>query len=187
LTKSFSTTSFSTISFETRDYVDVGESKGQSKKNNKWRNYIASLARAFKRLFPQPKPQAKEEPEPFVMPPVQPKKTITILAKEPETIQEAERLVTINDKWEMPKISVVASTPPPPKEYPVIKDIFAAPIIMKRPHLPGYTVSSGEHFEHSIVNQSRLPKPKINSKAASILLQLLTIEAIIDGISDDSE
>jgi hypothetical protein len=186
LVHSFSTTSFSAISFATRDYVDVGENKGQSKKNNKWRNYIASLARTFKRLFTrQPQP---EEPTPIPIPAAQPRKTVTILAKEPETIQEAEQLVTINDKWEMPKpkASIVASSPPP-VVYPVIKNTFAAPIIMKRPHLPGYAVSSGEHFEHSIVNQSRLPKPKINSKTASILLQLLTIEAIIDGISDDGE
>ena len=190
---SFSTTSFSTISFATRDYVDVPV-KGHSRNRNKFRDYMARLARDFARIF---RPRVKqEEPQPLpplsqTLPPIQPPKTVTILAKEPETIQEAEQIITLNDKWVKPvdspsPLSFVASVPAVEyKPKPVIKhEEYANPLLQKKTEFTPYLVAEGQHIE-SHFQQQRKPRPAISSKAASVLLQLLIMDAVLSDNSAD--
>lgn len=185
---SFSPISFSSVSF------DIGQenvTSTGSKKRNKFRDYIRKLGqdlRNFFRIKPTPQPP---EPEPIPIPKTQTPKTVAILAKQPETIQEAEQIQTINDKW-----SIVASAPAPKpipiptvfepaKEIPIppaIGQPKIIPLLQKQAHFQSYKVGEGEHIESEFQPIPK-PRPKLNSKVASILVNLLVLsemEAMLD-------
>jgi len=178
---SFSVVSFSPVSF------DVGQEQSPGttpKKSNRWRAWINSLARDFRNFFKIK--QRPPEPEPVVIPPPQPPKTVTILA-EPPTMET--KLETLNDKW-----SVVASAPESAilhnvtndTIYPLILNPLTTPLIQtkvtlpkatRQPLIPPYRVGEGSHIESAILH---FKKPRNRSKTASTintLMILLEIES----------
>lgn len=173
---SFSPISFSPLSFTIQPTPGAG---GKPKKRNKFRDFFNRLGRDFKRIFYPPLPETE-------IPPEQPRLTTTIIDKPPETVAEAAQLETLNDKWKMPDIpkpvlvskaaaeSAILHISEPP---PVIIQPSAQPLKQTVPHMEAYKVAEGEHIESQIIPLPR-PKPKINSRSAAILIDLMILSQL---------
>jgi hypothetical protein len=181
---SFSPISFSPLSFDTTPAEDGGA--GHHHRGNRFRAWIAGWARDFRNFFKIK--QRPPPPEDVEIPPAQPPKIFHILP-DPPTMET--KLETLNDKWEMPPTSVVASVPVAAESaaepiYPLILNPLVSPLVQKKVTLPRatrhaiippYRVGEGSHIESEVIE---LKIPRNRSKTASTintLMILLEIES----------